>query len=305
MAALPPVRFSITTDWPRISCVSGRDGAGRGIRRAAGGEGDHPAHRAVRPVLHPLGAGEEAGADSAGQSAAPGGWRVPGHAASFSASDGADHGVAHGLGAEPGRPRLHDVRRCAALGQHLPHRALDQRRLGLLLEGMAQHHGGREDGGERVGHVLAGDVGRRAVHRLVQALAARRSSEAEGSMPIEPVSIAAASDRMSPNMLPVTITSNVAGPADQVHRRGVDVHRGAARHPGSRAPPRSPPRARAGWSPARWPCRPSRAACGACGAGLEAGMGDAVDLGLGVAHGVEGAALGRIGVAVPPRGLPK
>ena len=33
-------------------------------------------------------------------------------------------------------------------------------------------------------------------------------SEAEGSMPIEPVSIDAASERMSPNMLPVTITSN-------------------------------------------------------------------------------------------------
>ena len=37
------------------------------------------------------------------------------------------------------------------------------------------------------------------------------SSEADGSMPIEPVSIAAASDRMSPNMLPVTITSNFFG----------------------------------------------------------------------------------------------
>ena len=37
------------------------------------------------------------------------------------------------------------------------------------------------------------------------------SSEAEGSMPIEPVSIAASSERMSPNMLPVTMTSNVFG----------------------------------------------------------------------------------------------
>ena len=36
-------------------------------------------------------------------------------------------------------------------------------------------------------------------------------SEADGSMPIEPVSIAAASDRMSPNMLPVTMTSNCFG----------------------------------------------------------------------------------------------
>src|SRR4051812_19034773 len=37
------------------------------------------------------------------------------------------------------------------------------------------------------------------------------SSEADDSMPIEPVSMAAASDRMSPNMLPVTMTSNFFG----------------------------------------------------------------------------------------------
>ena len=37
------------------------------------------------------------------------------------------------------------------------------------------------------------------------------SSEADGSMPIEPVSIAASSDRMSPNMLPVTTTSSFFG----------------------------------------------------------------------------------------------
>ncbi len=37
------------------------------------------------------------------------------------------------------------------------------------------------------------------------------SSEALGSMPIEPVSIAASSLRMSPNRLPVTITSNCLG----------------------------------------------------------------------------------------------
>jgi hypothetical protein len=37
------------------------------------------------------------------------------------------------------------------------------------------------------------------------------SSEADGSMPIEPVSIEASSDRMSPNMLPVTMTSNCLG----------------------------------------------------------------------------------------------
>jgi hypothetical protein len=45
-----------------------------------------------------------------------------------------------------------------------------------------------------------------------------------GSMPIEPVSIAASSDRMSPNMLPVTTTSKAFGRLDQLHRRVVDVH---------------------------------------------------------------------------------
>ena len=50
------------------------------------------------------------------------------------------------------------------------------------------------------------------------------SSDADGSMPIEPVSIDASSDRMSPNMLPVTITSNCFGVAHQLHRRVVDVH---------------------------------------------------------------------------------
>src|SRR3989304_661319 len=35
--------------------------------------------------------------------------------------------------------------------------------------------------------------------------------EAEGSIPIEPVSVAASSDKMSPNMFSVTITSNWRG----------------------------------------------------------------------------------------------
>ncbi|MMZ69050.1 hypothetical protein D1872_318120 [compost metagenome] len=37
------------------------------------------------------------------------------------------------------------------------------------------------------------------------------SRDADGSMPMEPVSIEAWSDRMSPNMLSVTITSNCFG----------------------------------------------------------------------------------------------
>jgi len=46
--------------------------------------------------------------------------------------------------------------------------------------------------------------------RLVQPLLFA-FSEADGNMPIEPVSIDASSERMSPNMLPVRITSNCLG----------------------------------------------------------------------------------------------
>ena len=58
--------------------------------------------------------------------------------------------------------------------------------------------------------------GRRAMHRLVESLAGSTPasfapSDADGSMPREPVSMAATSDRMSPNRLSVTITSNCFG----------------------------------------------------------------------------------------------
>ena len=46
---------------------------------------------------------------------------------------------------------------------------------------------------------------------LRRPVASGAPSEAEGSMPSEPVSIEASSDRMSPNRLSVTITSNWLG----------------------------------------------------------------------------------------------
>jgi hypothetical protein len=64
---------------------------------------------------------------------------------------------------------------------------------------------------------VPGDVGRRAMHRLVERLAlagllgSGAPSEADGSMPSEPVSMAATSESMSPNRLSVTITSNCLG----------------------------------------------------------------------------------------------
>ena len=91
-----------------------------------------------------------------------------------------------------------------------------------MTEPVAQHHRHREERGERVGDALAGDVGRRAVDGLEQARARRRRGCAEGSIPSEPVSIAASSLRMSPNMFSVTITSNSAGARDELHRGVVD-----------------------------------------------------------------------------------
>ena len=54
-------------------------------------------------------------------------------------------------------------------------------------------------------------------------------------MPIEPVSIAAASDRMSPKMLPVTITSNSRGLRISCIA-AASTYMCAARHRDSRAP---------------------------------------------------------------------
>ena len=97
------------------------------------------------------------------------------------------------------------------------------------VEGVAQRHGEGEDAGDRIGLALPGDVGRRAVHRLVERLrpavfGSGAPSEAEGSMPSEPVSMAATSDSMSPNRLSVTMTSNCFGAADELHGAGVGEH---------------------------------------------------------------------------------
>ncbi len=71
---------------------------------------------------------------------------------------------------------------------------------------------------------LPGDVGRGAVHGLEQPGSPSAPSEALGSIPIEPVSIAASSERMSPNMFSVRITSKCARRGDELHRRVVDEH---------------------------------------------------------------------------------
>ena len=84
---------------------------------------------------------------------------------------------------------------------------------------------------------------------------------AEGSIPIEPPSIAASSVRMSPNMFSVTITSKSLRAADQAHRAGVDADLLHLRCLGTPCATRSRPRATAARSPARSPYRPRRASC--------------------------------------------
>src|ERR1700730_5641533 len=79
------------------------------------------------------------------------------------------YNVAHLAAAAALRAGLRHVGGAIALSEHRAHRALDARRALAVLEGVAQQHRRREDRRERIGEVLAGDVGRAAVHRLVQA----------------------------------------------------------------------------------------------------------------------------------------
>ena len=173
------------------------------VRAPAGGREGRPAHRGLP------GAGEGRGADQGERATAPAGAAAEGHrgaaaggpeglraaqgdagalkpaAAGRERRQHADRAVgqprtaattASPISRVPTRrqPRLEDVAGALALGQHPAHRALDAVRLLGQAERMPQHHRHRQDRGERIGDVLAGDVGRRAVHRLVQPLACRR-----------------------------------------------------------------------------------------------------------------------------------
>ena len=97
-----------------------------------------------------------------------------------------------------------------------------------LVEGIAQHHGQAEHRGQRVGEILAGDVRGRTMDRLIEGARRPRASaapsEAEGSMPSEPVSMAAQSDSRSPNRLSVTMTSNCLRVAHELHAAIVGIH---------------------------------------------------------------------------------
>ena len=123
--------------------------------------------------------------------------------------------------------RAAQVGRAQAPGECAFNARFYSRSLAFQAEAVAQQHRRRQEHRQRVGDALPGDVGRGAVHRLEQAGGAVRvpiSSEALGSMPIEPVSIAASSERMSPNMFSVRITSKCRGAEIELHGGVVDEH---------------------------------------------------------------------------------
>src|SRR5471032_1606672 len=80
------------------------------------------------------------------------------------------NGLAHLLRAHLLRARLDDVGGAITLLQYFLHRSLDPVCRGQLLQRVTQHHGRRQDRGERVRDVLSRDIGRRAMDRLVQPL---------------------------------------------------------------------------------------------------------------------------------------
>src|SRR6185312_7832383 len=125
------------------------------------------------------------------------------------------HGVAHLARADGAAALMHDVAGADAAVERLAHRALEPRRRLGLAEAQPQRHREAQDRAQRIGDALPAMSG--ALPCTGSKNAGRWPSgpggpkEAEGSMPSEPVAIAAASDRMSPNMLSVSSTSNCAG----------------------------------------------------------------------------------------------
>src|SRR4029453_17713205 len=96
------------------------------------------------------------------------------------------HGVAHSGGGDLGGAGRGDVA-CADAGREYALRGLiDEVRIVTEAEGIAQHHGDAEQGGERIGEVLAGDVRGRAMYRLVEGAAAAGGIGGRGGGPGAP-----------------------------------------------------------------------------------------------------------------------
>ena len=137
-------------------------------------------------------------------------WRMTD--APVAASERGDHGFGHLRGADPALAAGagEEVRGPQPVAERGLDGGLDPIGVGAPVEAVAEHHRHREEGRERVRDALAGDVGRRAVDRLEEP-GPPSPRLADGSIPSEPVIIAASSLRMSPNMFSVTITSNCDG----------------------------------------------------------------------------------------------
>jgi hypothetical protein len=89
---------------------------------------------------------------------------------------------------------------------------------------MVEHHRRRPDLADRIGDALAGDVRRRAVHRLEQrGELASGLMLPEGAMPMVPVQAGPRSDRMSPNRLEATTTSKRVRIQHEMRGQDVDV----------------------------------------------------------------------------------
>ena len=99
-----------------------------------------------------------------------------------------------------------------------------RRRLGLAER--VEHQRGAPDRAHRVRDPLAGDVGRRAVHRLEDPASSRSRARryALAAMPMPPCSTAAMSVSTSPNRFEATTTSRLCGVADHPRGERVDEH---------------------------------------------------------------------------------
>src|SRR6266545_4459509 len=92
--------------------------------------------------------------------------------------------IAHLPRADELHPHRVNVARPVSLLEHAQHGRVDPVGVGALVERVAQQHGRREYGRDRVGHALARDVRRRPVDRLVEtpaATKARRRQHAHGA----------------------------------------------------------------------------------------------------------------------------
>ena len=131
-------------------------------------------------------------------------------------SSSASSGIAHARRRDLGRPRGHDVRGAHARGEHPVDGLLQQRRPRPpdRRNSAASWRGSASWPADWPGPCRRCRAPSRAPARRARGagrVASGAPSEAEGSMPSEPVSIAAQSDRRSPNRLSVTMTSNCLG----------------------------------------------------------------------------------------------